>query len=44
MARMEGGGRRNAYRMIVCRSEGERPLERPGIILRLILKKWGSVT
>jgi hypothetical protein len=37
------GGKRNAYRMLVCKPEGERPLGRPRIILRLILKKWDSV-
>jgi hypothetical protein len=36
-----GGGKRTAYRVLVCKPEGERPLGGPRIILRLILKKWG---
>ena len=42
VARM--GRKTNAYRVLVCRPEGERQLERPRIILRLILKKWDFVT
>jgi len=31
-----GESHRNAYRVLVCKPEGERSLERPRIILRLI--------
>ena len=41
MARM--GGKRNAYMVLVCKPERDRPLGGPRIILRLILKTWGSV-
>jgi len=41
VARM--GRKTNAYRVSVCRREGESPRERPRIMLRLILKKWDFV-
>jgi hypothetical protein len=38
------GGRRDAYMILMSRSQGRRPLERPRhsriIILKLTLKKW----
>jgi len=38
------GRKINAYRVLVCRPEGERPFEMPRIILRLILKNCDFVT
>jgi hypothetical protein len=44
---MEGGGGRNACRILVGKPEGRRPLGRPRhrgwIILKWILERWGGM-